>query len=469
MRFVDRTEELARLHRLSGPALAVLWGRRRVGKTRLLLEWCRAQGGLYVVADQSSEAVQRRYFAQAVAVRLPGFDEATYGDWRSLLRALSREALRGTWRGPLIIDEVPYLLGASPALASVLQNWIDHEAKEAALVVVLAGSSQRMMQQLVAQAGSPLFGRAAQAFEVPPLGAGYLGEALGLGGARDCVQAHCVWGGIPRYWELAEPFGADVASAVESLVLDPMGPLHSEPDRLLLLEQPSALALRPILDAIGSGAHRMSELAGRMGVPATSLSRPLVRLQELGLIRRELPFAESERSSKRALYRIEDSFSRLWFRAVAPYRALLAQSTRSVREHHWRKHAPALFAESWENLCRAAVPRLQKGALAALGPWGPASRYWRGDGPQWDVVARSVDGRSALLGEAKWHDGAATPEFVARAYQQLVAKGVPDVAELRGVERTVRALFVPELAGRRKRGPQAFTAVDAREVLAALR
>jgi hypothetical protein len=80
---------------------------------------------------------------------------------------------------------------------------------------------------------------------------------------------------------------------------------------------PSAISLRPILDAIGMGCHRSSEIAGRLQQPATTLTRPLAQLQQLGYIRREVPFGDDEKRSKRSLYRLADPFLRLWFRTVA--------------------------------------------------------------------------------------------------------------------------------------------------------
>jgi AAA+ ATPase superfamily predicted ATPase len=81
MEFLDREEELGRLERLAHTGgLAVIWGRRRIGKTRLLLQWCKQHGGMYTVADQSAAPIQRRYFAVALASRFPGFDQVQYPD-----------------------------------------------------------------------------------------------------------------------------------------------------------------------------------------------------------------------------------------------------------------------------------------------------------------------------------------------------------------------------------------------------
>ena len=87
--------------------------------------WTRRVGGLYTVADQSAPPVQRRYLAEAVAQRFPGFSDVEYPDWRSLLTRLAAEADLAGWRGPFVLDDLPYLLAADPALAAVLQNWLD--------------------------------------------------------------------------------------------------------------------------------------------------------------------------------------------------------------------------------------------------------------------------------------------------------------------------------------------------------
>src|SRR5262249_42789766 len=155
-----------------------------------------------------------------------------------------------------------------------------------------------------------------QLFKLEPLEPGHIGAALNLRRAEDAVRAYAVWGGIPRYWELAAAF-SELRQAVDELVLDPRGVLHEEPARLLFEETPPAISLRPVLDAIGAGAHRLSEIAGRIGQPATSLSRPLARLQELDFVLREAPFGEPERSGKRSLYKLGDPFLELWFSLVA--------------------------------------------------------------------------------------------------------------------------------------------------------
>jgi AAA+ ATPase superfamily predicted ATPase len=449
MLFLNRTEEMERLDRLASReegGLAVVYGRRRIGKTRLLLEWSRRHGGLYTVADQSSGEIQRRYFAQAVAERLAGFGDVEYPDWRALLTRLAREAEMTGWRGPLVIDELPYLVTVSPDLPSLLQRWIDHEAQRARLIVALAGSSQRMMQGLVLSGNAPLFGRAREILDIGPIDPAFLPQAFAVTSGREIVELYTAWGGVPRYWELAAEVRGGVFEQIESLVLDRLSPLHSEPDRLLVEEIPPALELRPVLDAIGAGAHRVSEIAGRLGRPATSMSRPLERLGAMGLVRREIPFGESEKESRRSLYKIDDPFFRLWFRVVAPHRGPLASGTRQTRKAWLARFWDDLAAQAWEDLCRSGVPKLTTaGEVGARGPWKPAARWWKGNEPEWDLVSESLDGRSLLLGEVKWSAKPYGAKALARARAELAARPRPALPTWFDGHEMSRALFVPDL------------------------
>lgn len=471
MRFVDREEELDRLEQLMARrdgALAVVYGRRRIGKTRLLLEWSRRHDGLYAVADQSSAEIQRRYLADTVAAhpRMAGFADVIYPDWRTLLARIAQQARAAKWRGPLILDELPNLVLAAPELPSTLQHFVDHEAREARLVVAVAGSSQRMMQGLVLGGDAPLFGRAREQIDLQPLPVSHLPDAFGRLSAPAWVQTWTAWGGVPRYWELAIDTPGELAERIDRLCLDPRGPLHREPDRLLQVEVPSALEVRPVLDAIGMGAHRVSEIAARVGRPATSLSRPLERLRGLGLAVRETPFGEPEQRTRRSLHHIKDPFFRLWFRVVAPHRGWLAAADRVGRLALLGRHWPALCAATWEDLCRQLTPKLSRHrGLGALGPWSPGQRWWRGNAPEWDVVAANLKGTHLLLGEAKWSEQPLSRAALQSEARQLADREPPDLPARLARLATIRALFVPAVASGPPRRIGQVYVVTARDLL----
>jgi len=455
--FLDRDEETARLARLIESregSLGVLYGRRRCGKSRLLREVLPPERSIYYVGDEREGPLQRTSLAAEIARLLPEFDRVTYPDWDSLFARFWSEA---DPRTVLILDELPALVAEARELPSVLQKHIDRYP-ERGLHLLLAGSSQRMMQGLVLDRTAPLFGRAREILKIAPLRAGWIQRALHLDDPVQAVEACAVWGGIPRYWELAGDH-PDLATAVRSLVLSPLGVLYEEPSRLLLDDLRDTAQATSILALIGQGCHRISEIAARMAKPATSLARPLERLMEMDLVVREMPFGTSVRSSKRTLYRIADPFLRFWFRFVQPDRSRLEARQIAAVERDIAARFPHHAGEAWEELARESVPVLDYFGKT----WGPASRWW---GPgldrqplEIDLVAES-QGRDALLvGEVKW----ASPDDPARLLQELERK----VARLPFIEG--REVFMALWLKAPVRGRLSRQVMSPKQVLAGLR
>ncbi len=398
--FLDRREELARLRTLFARrrrAVGILYGRRRCGKSRLLFEALPDRRSIYYVADDRESALQRAALAAEIARLLPGFDRVVYPDWDALLSRVWEQVPSGS---VLTIDELPALVTVAPEIPSLLQKRVDSPTAGGPHLV-LAGSSQRMMQGLILDRNAPLYGRAIEILKVEPLACGWIRRALRLKDDREAIEAYAVWGGIPRYWELAADF-PDPDRAIQTLVLDPLGVLHDEPSRLLLDDLRDLTQASSILNLIGQGCHRLVEIAGRLGKPATSLSRPLDRLLELGLVRRDMPFGASPRDSKRSLYRIADPFLRFWFRFVEPNRSRLEARQLASVLREIRAHFAQHVAGAWEDLVRSSVTRRRLFDQT----WGEARSWW-GPGKdrtpvEIDVVAESTDGAALLVGEIKW-------------------------------------------------------------------
>jgi uncharacterized protein len=457
LKFLDRENERSRLARAFSRrqgSLCCLYGRRRCGKSRLLLEVLAKRSTVYYVGDEREPSLQRAALAGAVATLVPGFDQVTYPDWTSLFARWWREAPEGA---VLALDEFPYLVGGSRELPSILQKLIDqHPAKRLHLVV--AGSSQRMMHGLLLDAAAPLYGRAQEIINVDPLGAAWIGKAFGYLRGVELLETYSLWGGIPHYWELALDRGSNW-EAVQELVLDPLGVLHAEPRRLLLDDLRETAQAASILSLIGRGCNRISEIAARIEKPVTSLTRPLSRLLELGLVHREQPFGVSPRSSKKSLYRIADPFLAFWFRFVEPNRSRLEAGAMKSVARGIEKNIAAHYGEVWETLVRYSIPRLPIEGIE----WRAAHRWWGGgidkNRLEVDVVAESVDGRTLLVGEAKLT--IATGEL-ALARQELKKK-TARLPFVKNYERVVQRVFAAEAGAHR--ATDLITAADVFRVL----
>jgi hypothetical protein len=106
--------------------------------------------------------------------------------------------------------------------------------------------------------------------------------------------------------------------------------------------------------------------------------------------------------------------------------------------------------------------------ISPLGPWEPASRAWGGNGPEWDVVARSLDGKQLLLGEVKWSEKPVSHDDIERLARSLMAKGLPSGAQSEGLE-VHYAVFVGALAKSRRKWALPAHVLESADVLRSLR
>lgn len=397
--FTDRKTEISRLRQIlkqEKTQLVIIYGRRRCGKSTLL-KHIMDDKMVYFSADMSEAPLQRRALAERIEPLIPGFSVPVYPGWDSLFRSLNRSLNR---RIALCIDEFPYLVKNSPDLPSVLQNIIDDDANNN-FDLILCGSSQMMMQDLLLNSNAPLYGRAGEIMKINPMPVYYLMEYLNLSPV-DAVTEYSIWGGVPRYWEIRRS-AADLDSALSFNVVNPFGLLTGEPERLFSDEIRTSVQAYTLLRLIGSGSHRLSEIASRMGKPPSHLSGILGFLTGLKYIRREIPFGETLKSTKKSLYKIEDPFLNFWFTFIAPEKSRIDLGLTSQVLEQIKNKLPLFVSAAWEELCRKSVPFIIRDT-----EFGPAARWWgKGidDNPmEIDVLAESADKKILLVGEAKWSD-----------------------------------------------------------------
>lgn len=425
-RFIDREKDHRRLMSALNRAdcqFLVVYGRRRIGKSALIKHMLRKDRDLYFLSDQTSEQNQRRLFANMVSGFIDGFDKVQYPDWETLLRAVNNQISE---RLTICWDEFPYMVKSCPSLPSVLQKLLNMRIFKFDLI--LCGSSQQLMYSCVFDKKSPLYGLADEVVKLAPIPARYIMEALECD-AEQAVREYAVWGGIPRYWELRKDY-ADCDVAIKNLLLDTQGILAEEPQRLLRDDMRDTVQTATLLSVIGNGAHKLSEIASRVGKSANEITEPLKKLRDLGYVRREIPFDESERNSKKGVYFIDDNLFRFFYRFVSPHTSILELGATDAVMNVVNAHMPSFVGECWENLCRRFVGgNVIDGVL-----YDKASRWWGkvftddspdGEMVELDVVAESFDKKHILIGECKWTG----TEDAERLYCRLrnISKSLPFV------------------------------------------
>ena len=396
---VDRDRERQQLAdaALAVPALIVVIGRRRIGKSFLLERTFAGDRVISFQGDEQDESHQLELFAAEAGRVLLGSDALRFGTWDTALSFLGDQARTAPLT--IILDEFQWLKHAQPALDSVIQRHWDRWDREALPVtLVLSGSALTLMEQLL-ERGAPLFGRATARPRLEPLD---YRDAAGFAADQEpeaLLRRWAVLGGTPQYqvWAGSGP----LEDIITSRILSKDAALYDEPRHLLRegegIRDPGTYL--SILRAIANGATQHNEIAQQAKAASASLAPKLARLEDLGYIERRYPLTADGRE-QRPGYHIEDPFFRFWFRYVAGNRSRLERHRAAEVSAEIRADADNTMGWAFERCCRrwAAVYADEEvtGAPRQIGSW------WSRDGQtEIDVVGISRH-RYTLLGSCKW-------------------------------------------------------------------
>jgi len=397
MTFYDRTEELDALDTAfesPGHDFYVVYGRRRVGKTELLKEFCADRPHIYFLAAQEAEDRQREKFVEKVAdyfddrvPRIDGWDEAL--DY--LGEKLAAE------RFVVAIDEFPYLVEENDSLPSYLQSFVDEQLQGTESMLVLCGSSVSTMESEVLGHESPLYGRRTSQIDVQPFSFRQARDVIAYD-IEDAIRSFAVTGGTPMYLTLFD-YDQSLERNIRAHVLSPTAVLYNEPEFLLRTELRNPARYMSILEAIATGHTTPNEISGATGIDSGPLSKYLQTLRRLRLIDREVPVTASAKQSKRSRYQVVDEFLRFWFRFVEPNRSSIEEAPDVVYDGTIEPNLPDHVATTFEDVCQEAIwEAIRRGELESYSEVG---RWWYGE-DEIDIVGLAPDADRILFAECKW-------------------------------------------------------------------
>ncbi|MEK7395145.1 MAG: ATP-binding protein, partial [Fibrobacterota bacterium] len=326
MRFVDRQEELEFLeaeYRQPSFRFIPIYGRRRVGKTRLVQEFIKDKPAIYFLADTVSGQEQLKNLGKSVGEYFQDMVlfEGGFRDWEQFFRYI-REKSTGK-RLVLAIDEFPYLVSADRAISSIFQKGIDTHLKDTRLFLILLGSSIGMMEREVLFSKAPLYGRRTGSLKIEELKFRALRDFFPDADLKKRAAIYSTFGTIPAYLEQVRPHES-ILRNISELVLSRNTFLHNEVEFLLREEFREPRDYYVILRAIAQGKRKLAELINDTGFDKAHLSRYLDILRSLGFVEKEVPVTEkSPDKSRLGLCRVHDRFFAFWFKYVLPNRGRL--------------------------------------------------------------------------------------------------------------------------------------------------
>lgn len=408
--FVGRESELSNLENLYEQGafqMVVVYGRRRVGKTTLIHEFCRGKKTLSFTALEQSDADNLADFNRAVAsfFGLP----ASLGHFLTWADALSYVAERArSERFVFVFDEFPYAAQRNEALPSLFQVAIDQTFKNTGAFLILCGSNQGFMESKVLGRKSPLFGRRTAQMRVGPLGFKDAAKMLPGLGSQEAFRFYGCFGGVPYYLQQVNP-NETLRENLARLYFDPMGFLFEEPYGLLRQEFQEPALYNSILRAIAAGANRAKEIADRTGVAQTSLPRYLKALESVGIIEKVVPFGENVETSKRGMYRLPEPCYLFWFRFVMPFTSdIEAGLGQAVVNALPEEQVNEYLGHRFEALCaewlaeQARAGKLPIPATAVSSWWGTNPTKRAQD--DIDVLAADRVSKQLIIGECKYRE-----------------------------------------------------------------
>jgi AAA+ ATPase superfamily predicted ATPase len=447
--FIAREKELAALQSAyQGPRSAFwpIYGRRRVGKSELILQFGKNHPTLYLVGKRAPADQMMREFLEGAAVFLeePLLASMPVESWKKTIEAVVQR-----WKKKdkliLVFDEFQWLVEKSPELPSVLQElWDRNWSKSGRMFLILCGSYIGFMEREVLGKKSPLYGRRTGQIFLKPFG--YRDAALFHPHASLVQRAmtYFICGGIPLYLRYFES-GRSVLQNIEHVMLGEQAALYREPDFLLREELREVEKYYMILMALAGGALPSRDIARQAGIGDRSLHYYLDQLASLGYIDKHFPLTSQRPKARDVRYRLLDPFLRFWFRFIYPHTSLIAQvgAHRTVTQLI-QPELEAHFGLCYESLCREALPLLyEKENVSTLYEVGS---YWNSQ-VQIDVVGLRRDGW-VDLGECKW--GAVNSLASVAAELEEKVRHYPNAEDA-----TVgRHLFVRSLKGGRKKRPE---------------
>lgn len=427
-KFYCRKEELRKLNKRYHAGdfeCIIIYGRRRVGKTTLINEFCKDKPTIFFSALNTTEIENLESLSKSIMnYERPDMDVTpefkTYDAALDELAALSMHE-----RIVFVIDEYPYLAKAKPSISAMLQHIIDHKWNNSKMFLILCGSSMSFMENQVLGQESPLYGRRTGQFKIAPLD--YKESAVFHPdlSTEDNALIYGITGGVPHY---INKLG--VKESVDEALLDNFfdrsSYLYEEPANLLKQELREPAIYNAIITAIAQGASRINDIALKTGQENSVVSKYLGTLIDLGIVKKETPVME--KIGKKTIYELADNFFRFWYRFVpANMSAIDSGRIQKSYANTIKKNLPDYMGLTFEHMCRDYLLYYEKDLPIELNQVG---QWWGTDNKnkkqvQIDIVGTPVEGDEYIIGSCKYRNekiGLDELELI-REYAQVFGKG----------------------------------------------
>lgn len=402
--FIGRERELEALNKLYQSnkfEFAVIYGRRRVGKTALINEFINNKKAIYFMGVESNAKQNLENFSKSIMEFASGIEtESSFLSFQAALEYVFKLAEKD--RIILAIDEYPYVARSSKSLASTLQLLIDKYKDTSKLMLILCGSSMSYMEDNVLAYKAPLYGRRTAQMKILPFDFEETCRYFKNLSNEDKALIYGVAGGTPQYL-LQMDDKLSVEDNIKNTYLNPVSFLYEEPTNLLKQEVREPAIYTAIITAIATGSSRMSEISSKVGENTNVCATYIKNLISLGIVQKETPYGE--KASRKSIYSIEDNMFRFWYRFVLENNSIIARGAADLVYKRIEPQFSDYMGKIFEEICKQY---LWKQLLSDDCPveFSSLGRWWGNDPKkkkqtEIDIMGEQ-DKNTALFAECKW-------------------------------------------------------------------
>lgn len=400
--------------------LIVLYGRRRVGKTETLREFCKDKPHVFFSCTQTTDLVQLRNFSSRMfKENIPAKNYISeFADWEKAFRAVL-DLPYGNQKKLLVIDEFPYMCRGNKSIPSILQNLWDAELRDSNVMIILCGSAMSFIEKELLSEKNSLYGRATGIYKMKEMGFYDAIKFFPEYSDRDKVLTYAVLGGIPHYLRQWNP-KLSVDENIKRNILTKGCILYSEVEFLLHQELRETPIYNSIIEAVALGNTKLNDISQKSLLEDTAkTSVYLKNLMELGIVEREFSVdskIKERANTGRGTYRLTDNFFRFWYAfGFANYSQLEDGDVDGVYEYVVKPALHEFASFAFEDVCREFVRMLQKKnelpfRYSKIGRWmgkttvrdEKASDGLRTAETEIDLLCIGKDAKEYLVGECKF-------------------------------------------------------------------
>lgn len=407
MKFIDREIELnflnekwhrsVRLDSEDEAQLIIIYGKRRVGKTELSIQFAKDKPHIYFLCERIAMRSQLKKFTEAVGEYFKDefLPQEGLKDWETAFKYISNKKKKIA----VIIDEFPYLVETDRAVPSSFQKAWDIHLKDSKVYTMLLGSSVSMMEKTTLFYKAPLYGRKTGQFLIKPFKFKEIKEVFPNKSFEEILSIYSIVGGTILY--LNKFHNRDYLDVVKEDILKKGQPLYEEVEFLLREELKEPRNYFVILEALSIGKHKLSEIINETGFDKGTVSRYISILNDLQITKKEIPATEKvPEKSRKGIYIIDDNFFSFWFRFIFRNRALLEENRISEVASKIKGALPELLAKNYEKISGEILSSaiMNKKLPLKFEFYG----HWWDKNEEIDLAAINNPTNEIIFGEVKW-------------------------------------------------------------------